>query len=202
MAKRPKKALLPVADLVPIVGDAAIAGPVAEGVNIPLAILDISDRPDVAEIIRVHEHLHPGDVKFRWAGVEGHPDDVLLVLNFERPIEARAVLRFSIETQGILVEAALTAKAIYLQAGRRGDRLTHDLNRPKLLVELPDVEFRSHWNRLFLNRMTAVASRRLGLSRRKAEPHARQLIEELRTVTMFRMPAGPSPLQNTERRRG
>lgn len=35
MAKRAKKALLPVADLVPIVGDAAIAGPVAEGVMIP-----------------------------------------------------------------------------------------------------------------------------------------------------------------------
>jgi hypothetical protein len=188
MAKRAEKALFPVADLVPIVGDAAIACPVAEAIMIPLVIIDTSDRPDVAEIIRVHEHLHPGDVRIRWAGVEGHPDDVLLVLNFERPIEAQAVLHFSIETQGIIVESALTAKAIYLQTGKRGDRLIHDLDRPKLLVELPDVEFRSHWNRLFLDRMTAVASRRLGLSRRKAEPHARLLIEELRTVTTFRMP--------------
>lgn len=187
MAKRPKKARLPVADLVPIVGDATIAGPIAEGVLIPLVILDISNRPDIAEIIRVHQHL-PGDARFRWAGVEGHPDDVVLMLNFERPIEARVVLRFSIETQGVLVETAVTAKAIYLQAGRQGDRFIHDPNRPKLLVELPDDEFRSQWNRLFLNRMTVVLSRQHGLSRRKAEPLARQLIKELRTMTMFRMP--------------
>lgn len=54
MAKRPKKALPPIADLVPIVGDGSIAGPVAEGVNIPLVILDTSNRPDIEGIIRVH----------------------------------------------------------------------------------------------------------------------------------------------------
>ncbi|MGH3932670.1 MAG: hypothetical protein ACRDTF_22155 [Pseudonocardiaceae bacterium] len=187
MVKRPKKARVPVADFVPIVGDAAIAGPIAEGVLIPVVILDTSNRPDIAEVIRVNQHL-PGDVSFTWGGIEGHPDDVLLVLDFERPIEARAVLRFSIEKQGILVESAVTAKAIYLQVGRQGDRLIHDLNRPKMLVELPDGEFRSRWNLLFLHRMTVVLSRRFGWSRRKAEPLARELIAELRKMTMFRMP--------------
>ena len=68
----------------------------------------------------MHAYLSPGDVAFRWGEIKGHPDDVFLVLDFQRPIEARAVLRFSIENQGILVEAALTAKAIYLQSGEPG----------------------------------------------------------------------------------
>lgn len=33
-----------------------------------------------------------------------------------------------------------------------------------------------------------VMSRRLGLPRRKAEPYARRLIDEMRTMTAFRMP--------------
>lgn len=188
MARRPKRAIIPSADVVPIVGDAAIAGPVAEGVNIPLVILDTRDRPDIAEAIRVQAHLPPGDVRFQWGGVEDKPDDILLVLDFVRPIEARAILRFSIETQAILVEAALTARAIYLQAGRPGDRVKHDPSRPKLLIELPETGFRSKWDELFLRRMTSVLSTRLGLPRRKAEPHARELIDKLRTVTTFRMP--------------
>jgi len=123
MAKRRRTEILPIKYFVPIVADGAMAGPVAEGANIPLVILDTSKRPDIAEAIRVHAYLPPGDVASSWGGIKGHPDDVFLVLDFERPIEARAVLRFSIANQGILVEAALTAKAMYLQAGKPGDRL-------------------------------------------------------------------------------
>lgn len=188
MVKRPKRVLLPSADLVPIVGNGAIAGRVAEGVVIPLVILDTRDRPDIAEIIRVQAHLPPGHVRLQWGGVENRPDDVLLVLDFERPIEARAVLRFEIEAEGILVESALTARALYLQAGKPGDRFKHDIDRPKLLVELPETGFRPKWDEVFLKRMTTVLSQRLGIPRRKAQPHARELIEELRTVTTFRMP--------------
>src|SRR6266536_2359847 len=104
MVKRRRTEILPIKDFVPIVADGAMAGPIAEG-------------------IRVHAYLPPGDVASSWGGIKGHPDDVFLVLDFERPIEARGVLRFSIANQGILVEAALTAKAMYLQAGKPGDRL-------------------------------------------------------------------------------
>jgi hypothetical protein len=184
---------LATADIVPIVGDASIAGQVAEGVNIPLVILDTSKRSDIAEIIRAQEHLPPGDVTFRWAGVEHRPDEILLILDFERPIEARAMLRFSIESQGILIETALTAKAIYLQAGNPGDRLIHDPNRPKMLIGLPDVKFDQQWDELFLDRMTNVVSRRHGLSRRQAEPLARELIENLRILAGFRMTRSSGP---------
>lgn len=188
MVKRPKKQRLPVRDIVPIVGDGAIAGQIAEGVNIPLVIIDTSKRPDLSEAIRVHEYLAPGDVAVTWGGAEGHPDDVLLMLALERPIEARAILRFSIKDQGILVEAALTAGAMYLQAGKPGDRFKHDPNRPKILVEIPDTGFRAKWDELFLTRMTTVIKTEYGLPRREAELRARELIQQLRVVTEFRMP--------------
>ncbi len=58
---KPRKAQVAQSLIVPIVGDAAMAGPVADGRLIPVLIVDTSKRPEVAELIRVHAHLPPGD---------------------------------------------------------------------------------------------------------------------------------------------
>lgn len=186
--RREKKTRLPGADLVPIVGDGMIAGPVVEGMSVPVLIVDTSGHPKVEEVIRIQAHLPPGDVRVQWGGLEGYPDDIILMLTFERPIEARAILRFSIEAQAILIETALTARALYLQAGKEGDRLLHDLDRPKMLVALPETGFKTRWDELFLRRMTTVLGDRLGIPKREAEPHARELIANLRKFTTFRIP--------------
>ena len=48
---------------VPILADAAIATEkIGNGKLIPVLILDTSERPDVAELIRIHAHLPQGDV--------------------------------------------------------------------------------------------------------------------------------------------
>ncbi len=173
--------------LVPIAGDAMIAGPpVAEGKMVPLAILDTTHCPRVEELIRVHQHLPPGDVDSQWGQPPHSPDALRLFLEFHRPMKIRLLLSFSIEAQAPLIESALTAGALYLQSGRPGDRFLHDMGRPKIIIELPDTGFRPIWDKLFLSRMTAVLSSKLGISRRKAEPRARRLIAELREVTNFR----------------
>lgn len=185
-----RKVSVPKSALVPIVGDASIAGPVAEGVMVPLVIFDAAARPDIAEAVRVHEHLPAGDVNVNWA-VEDRKDagTVLLVLDFLTPIETRGVFAFNVEEQGILVEAALTARLIYLQPGAPGDRLGHDPDRPKLLVELPETEFREVWDDVFLDGLTRWFRRR-GQRRKPARRAAKEAIARLRGVTEFRMPRG------------
>lgn len=192
MKRRPappqRKATFPTSDLVPIVGDASVAGPVAEGVMVPLVIFDAAARPDIAEAVRVHEHLPAGDVTVNWA-VEDRRDagTVLLILDFVSPITTRGVLTFRVEDQGILVEAALTARLLYLQPGAPGDRLLHDPDRPKLLVELPETGFREIWDGLFLDVLTRRL-RREGLPREGARQTAQGFVEQLRSLTRFRMP--------------
>lgn len=187
MARR-REGQIRVRDFVPVVGDGAIAGPVLEGVNVPLLILDTTTRPDIAELIRVHEFLPPGDVVSTWGGLHGQPQTVLLVLDFQRPIEARAVLSFEIASQGMLIELALTARAMYLQAGRPGDRIIHDPSRPKLLIELPESEFKRKWDELFRRGLTDSFRQEFGLPKRVARERAAKMIEELRAITTFRMP--------------
>ena len=175
-------------DMVLVVGDAAIAGETAEGRMVPLLILDTSERPDIDEIIRVHSYLSPGDVTSNWGSIDRNPDLVGLVLDFVRPMATRVAICFSIEKQAILVDAALRAKAMYIQSGRPGDRYIHDPDRPKLIIELPEGEFHSEWEAIFLNRMTNYFSRKLKLSKKRAYPVARDMLDELRKVTWFRMP--------------
>jgi hypothetical protein len=190
MRRRQQTETFALADIVPIVADGSIAGPVLEGVNVPALILDTRERPDVAEAIRVHAtgSLPPGDVAFRWGGRPGRPDEIVLCLDFVRPIETRLVLMFSIEHQGILVESSLTARAMYLQAGQPGDRLKHDLSRPKMLVELPETGFRPIWDRLVVEQMTTIFARKMRVSRRKARPQAVAFLNQVKTLTEFRMP--------------
>lgn len=184
---RPSKTKVDKALLVPIVGDAAIAGPVAGGRLLPVLILDTSDRPEVSELIRVHGLLRPGDARSQWASSRDDDDTVMLQLWFEQPIATDLVLRFSIERQAILVESMLTGGGVYLQSGRAGDRLMNTMHEPRILVELPDTGFRTFWDELLLRRMTVVMARRLGVPRRKGRPAAEAVIGEMRTLAQLRM---------------
>lgn len=176
--------------VVPIVGDAAIAGPIADGRLLPLLILDTSARPEVAEVIRVHEHLPGGDAQSQWGFSRENDDEVMLHLRFAQPMDVELILLFDVQRQAILVDAMLTGGGVYLQAGVAGDRLISTMNAQRVLVELPDVGFGPHWERFLLERTTALVSQRLGVSRRKARPAAEALIAEMRKVTRFQMGAG------------
>lgn len=192
MAK-PRKTTADRSLVVPIVGDAAIAGPVADGRLLPVLILDTSARPEVAELIRVHRHLPSGDARSQWGSSRNDDDVVLLQLWFEQPVAADVILPFSIERQAILVESMLSGGGVYLQAGRPGDRLMERMGEPRILVDLPDTGFRPSWDDLLLARMTVVMSRRLGVPRRKGRAAAEAVIAEMRTLARLRMgsPQGP-----------
>lgn len=185
--QKPRKVSLPQDLIVPILHDGAIAGPVAEGRLVPVLILDTTKRSDIPELIRVHAHLQPGDATSEWAVSQDDSDQVILHLLFTRPMDVEMLLVFSIERQAILVETMLNASAVYLQAGSPEDSLTTFTEAPRVIVELPDMGFRTHWDERLLERMTTVMSQRLGTSRRKARPVAREAIADIRRLADLRI---------------
>lgn len=173
--------------VVPIAGDAAIAtARMGNGRLISLLILDTTERPDLTEVIRVNSHCAEGDVVVQWGELAEPRDHVALVLRFLRPIERVAIIQFDVMKHGILIESILTAHMLYLQAGKPGDRFVHNLDKPKMIVEIPDTGFRPHWDKKYL----ACVTRRMrneGLSRRDAKEAANAFIMEIRKVVKFRM---------------
>lgn len=170
-----------------IVADAAIAtGRVGDGRLIVLVILDTTERPDLEEFIRIHQHFSPGDVEAQWATLRGSRRKVSLILSFKRPAELVAILEFDIVKQGILVDQLLATKGLYIQAGRDGDRFVKNPDAPKVLVEIPDTGFRKAWDHIFHQHIVDHMKSR-GLPRRDAKRAASQYLEEWRKFGQFRM---------------
>ena len=134
-----------------IVADAAVSTRGRQGGRmLPVLLLDTSDRPDIGEFIRLHESFGPGDVEIQWGQVQGHEGTVALFLTCIRPMELFMVLEFDIVRQGILVEQALTGQGIYLtRAEHADDRLMKNLDRPKVIIDVPDTGFKKTWDDLF-----------------------------------------------------
>jgi hypothetical protein len=176
-------------DALRIVADGAIGHPgVGEGRLIPLVILDTSSRPDLEEYIRVHQYGGAGDVKCQWGQLIGHDNTVALVLSFIRPAELVAIVEFDLQRHhGVLVEQVLGTKALYIQTGREGDRLKHDVNLPKVILEVPETGFgRQFWDRIYC-RYTTAKLRERGLNSADAKRAAKESIAELRKLGTVRM---------------
>jgi hypothetical protein len=182
-----QKVQWPASLVIPIVGDAALAGPIADGRLIPVLILDRSARPGLGEAIRIHEHLPPGDVQFRGAVSRESYDEVVLYVRLVQPMEVEFLLRFSIERQAVLVEAMLKAGAVYLQVGSAADRLSTTMDAPRILIELTDTGFKPTWDKVALDRMTTVMAKRLGVPKRRARVTAELLMAELDRATSLRL---------------
>jgi hypothetical protein len=157
-----------------------------DGRLIPLIILDTTGRPDLEELIRVHQYVGPGDVVSQWAAIEDGSGRVGLLLSFEKPMDVSALILFDLASQGGLVDQIVRVKGLYLQAGREGDRFIKDTERPKVLMEIPDTGFGQVWDKLFL-RSVVKRMRDAGLTRREAKEAAQSHITQWRQFGDFRM---------------
>ena len=174
---------------VPIVNDAAIAtGRLLSGHLVPVLILDTSDRPDIAELVRVHRYLPPGDVASSWGSRSRAAKTVLLLLEFSRPSELKLLLEFDIAREGILVDFILDARAVYLQSGKAGDRLSRTMDHDRILVEVAAIGFEPKWNEL-VKRELKRGFRHKGVTNRQASEAANRTIKEWRRLREIRIKA-------------
>jgi hypothetical protein len=174
-----------------IVGDAAIASHlVGDGRLIPLLIVDTATRPDLEELVRVHQYISSGDCKSQWGTNLNDKDQVVLRFDFIRPIQATVTLGLHVPTQGILVDSILMTQALYLMPGRPGDRFISKPEAPKILVEVPRGDFCDTWEKLVRHSLRKTFRER-GLSRPAARAAAEHMIEQTRELTTFRFKKSP-----------
>ncbi len=172
---------------VPIVADGSIATVYfGDGRNIPVLIIDTAKRPDIVDLVEAQEEQPPGDVTSSWGRLSKSKKLISLVLEFKRPSQTTVILEFNIVKQGILVESILTAQSLYLQPGRPGDRLRNTINNNKIVAEIPGMEFRKVWDKLFQTELEAYL-RKKGLNRKTSREEAKYIISELSQLVSFRM---------------
>lgn len=179
----------------PVVADAAVAvGAVGEGRLIPLVIVDTTTRSDFEELVRIHQYTPPGDVESQWLSINGIVEHLALRLAFKRPSQITVLLNFPISEKAFLVDQILTAKALYIQPGRVGDRLITTQNAPKILAEIPSTGFREAWDEMYYRHVTKEMRKR-GLNRQQAKAAASNFIREAREFGEMRFPSALSKIQ-------
>ncbi len=192
MSQRWRRANIPLtgpgsSKTVPIVGDAAIATPIlGEGRLIPVLIIDTSDRPDIVDLVKILQRPPLGDVTSQWGRLHWHKKTVALILTFKRPSKVVVILEFDVTEQGILVDLILTAKALFLQPGRKGDRLSTTFDSPRILVEVPELGFKAVWDKLWPKAL-AKKLQKMGLRRQDVKKGASTAISFVREMEGLRM---------------
>ncbi|MGW6660471.1 hypothetical protein [Rhodococcus sp. NPDC055024] len=157
---------------------------VAGGAVVPIIMVDCSDRNDVNELIRVHEHLPAGDCVLQWSTVLGSNDQVLLNLKFERPIGLEFVIEFELPLHAGAIDNILQAGMFQLQNGVLGDTPSSTQGRPRINIELPATGFGPIWEKIFQKTMINTF-RAEGLGRKEARAASILYITNWRRVMDF-----------------
>ena len=184
---------------VPIVGDAAISNSgVGHGRLIPLIILDTSNRPDIDEVIKAQQFVPNGEFKFHWGYLPNREHHFTLFINFIHPIERALIIEFDVSKHGVIVEQAFQSSAIYIQAGRIGDRVINDFDRPRMLVMLEATGAKNDWDRIYFSTLVKKF-RDDGLRKKDARQSAEAFLKLIREVGSFAIPPNQPHLHTSHR---
>lgn len=179
--------------VVRVVGDGMImAVDVFGGAPVPVLVLDCEKHPQIAEAIRVSEYEPDGDVRVLWGRDKRY---VGLVVELVRPAPVSFVISFDLETQGILVELALTAGAVQIKAGDGTSTFKSTFNHNGLYIEVPPRDEFPPWPAIFISALMDV-NRRQGARPLDARRAADSTYEWIASLASARIksprPSGPT----------
>jgi hypothetical protein len=176
------------AEICKIVADGGISIPdVGEGRFIPILVIETADYSFIPEFIRMHQSIDSGDTKLKW-GLDSknysRQKQVYLNITVLKPVELDFFIEFDIESQCSLVDAILQARSLILQTGKFGDKAS-DLKKPKLLFEVPDLDFDREWNNIFIETLIRIF-RKKGNSKKVSKRLAINRIDSIRELWKIR----------------
>lgn len=195
-----RKSIVSPMHVVDIVADGALAhGHTAGGLHIPVVFLDTSQRSDIDDVFLAHsyEHLDHGDAESIWIGT---PDSswIGLDVRFKRPVEARAVIKFRMPKYAMLVNLALTAKALYIHPGKPGSKFSDHYfpsenaggevvsNSPSLMLQIPHGGFELMWKKIYRSQLVAYF-KNAGSPSDEAAQKADKAISRIDDLSNFRL---------------
>ena len=84
--------------------------------KVPIIGLDLSDRPDVEEMILVHQDMPPGDVITQWSVDKYNKNHLVLAFKFERPSRISLYLPLYFNEHSWVIEGIIQTRFILLKS--------------------------------------------------------------------------------------
>jgi hypothetical protein len=161
------------------------ADDVGEGRMIPVIVLDVENNQDVIDLIKSHYSIVSGDVTLTWSQDFFNRKELILKMSFTKPMKVEFGIRFIIATDVTIIDGIIQSKGVYLQTGKKGDKVSKKLNDEKILIEVPEMGIKEFWNNL-LQKTLIVKYKKLGLSKKESKGAALQHIQSIRELWKIR----------------
>ncbi len=158
---------------------------VGEGRLIPALVIDINGNQEIEELIRIHESITAGDVTMSWGQDFFHRNELVFKMIFTKPMEIEFGILFNIKTDYSLIDGMIESKGVYIQTGKKGDKISKTQEVPKILIEVPDMGIKTKWNEILLTTVKKQF-RKQGANKRESIKMAKDHITEMRKFWKMR----------------
>jgi hypothetical protein len=157
----------------------------ADGRPIPAIMVDASNRPDISEYIVAHTNQPPGDITSQWGRKRFSKKIIGLILKSARPVLTEFVIEFNSLKHNTIIEGILISKGLYLQTGKQGDKVSNNLQKPSILIEIPETGFAPTWEKILEKTITRKFKKQ-GLGRKNAKNASKEYIKSMREFWAWR----------------
>jgi hypothetical protein len=171
-----------------IVNDAGIANKDFDnGKLVPLLILDTTTRPDIDQLIENHGSIDSGLASTSWTKTRQSDNYISLLIQFSKPVLCTILLEFYISKYGGIIDSIIESQAMFIQAGRKGDRFITTQKAPRVLIQVPkpDGNFEIFWNEL-RKKSKIKEFRKLGYSKKDSKELFGEFEEKWKSIYKWR----------------
>lgn len=159
---------------------------VANGRTIPVIIVLPDKENKIDAIINAHCGISAGDCESQWGCTFDH-NVILLFLEFKNPVEARVIIPLDIIEYGAIIDQIIHMQCLYLMTGELGMKLSQNLEKGKILLEIPSRDFANEWNKLYKKKYCKYLRKTYHISRETAEDIFEKIQEEFSCIKKLRM---------------
>ena len=119
----------------------------AYGQFIPAIIIDVKDKKLLYNNILLQFNMNEGKVTTTWAldNKINKAKKIFLLIEFTNPVCQKFAISFDIEKYMAPIDFIINSQLLYIQMGKKGDKVSKTLNEPKILIEVPSNQFKETW---------------------------------------------------------
>lgn len=139
----------------------SVAG-VANGRTVPVIILQPDEENKIDAVINAHSGISEGNCVSQW-GCTNDRNTILLHLEFTEPIAVKIIIPLEIIRNGATIDQIIHTQCLYLMTGNPEMKLSQNLRKERILLEVPSREFTDEWRKLY-KKSTASISEKLIIS--------------------------------------
>lgn len=121
---------------------------VANGRTIPVVILQPDEDHKIDAVINAHSGISGGNCESQW-GCTYDRNTILLHLEFTEPLAVKIIIPLDIIQNGATIDQIIHTQCLFLMTGNPGMKLSQNLHKERILLEVPSREFAEEWGKLY-----------------------------------------------------